>query len=66
MDSIAAELLLLGQESTIQNPIVRLERATKEAPLAPYDGNCVSMHLCDSIYFRHAVKRLSNDYPDGL
>lgn len=66
IDTMTAELEILGQTLTFRKPTFRLEHATEQAAPGQLGENYIFQHLRSPVYFQHVVERLSAEYPNAV
>lgn len=66
VDAVEEKLLGLGQSLNFCESKIRFDRATEQHESNNFAANYVARHLRNPVYFHHAVRRLSDEYPDAI
>ncbi|KAJ5131411.1 Type I Iterative Polyketide synthase (PKS) [Penicillium bovifimosum] len=63
VEPLMEDLDCVGRDLVFRDPIIPLERATKEAGPGKFTSKFVASHMRDPVHFHHAVQRISQQYP---
>ena len=66
VEHLKPELEALGKKLTFGQPRMPIERATEERESGPFSAAYVAEHMRQPVYFSHAIKRLSKQYPEAF
>ncbi|KAL9084716.1 MAG: hypothetical protein Q9165_007964, partial [Trypethelium subeluteriae] len=68
VEPLVSSLEEVGRQVTFSDPIVPLEHATKDRPVADsrITSAFVAEHMRNPVYFSHAVHRIAKDHPSAI
>jgi acyl transferase domain-containing protein/thioester reductase-like protein/acyl carrier protein/SAM-dependent methyltransferase len=66
VDPLMPELDALGRSIVLNEPNLRVERATELNSTSKPEPDFVAQHLRNPVFFNHAVRRLAQEYPAAI
>ncbi|ROV86977.1 hypothetical protein VMCG_10929 [Cytospora schulzeri] len=66
VEPLVGKLEMVGNSVEFHNPVIHVERATQTASLAEIGPNFVPDHMRKPVFFRNAVRRLTEKHPSAI